>query len=836
MTDITDKFRVPVDRLRRVCDPDDFDFGSTADVPPLVGMIGQERAVRAMEFGLRVRSPGYNIYMSGPPGTGKTTYAQNVAAEAAADQPVPNDWVYVHNFHEPDRPRAIALPPGWGRRLRADMERLIVDLREDLSKTFDSDHYEEQRQAVVRQFQERSEQVLEEADRAARLQGFALRRSATGFLTIPLRPDGVPMGPEEFNRLPDEVRAGIEERSRGVQAQVAEAVRRLRSIEQEARAELEQLERSVAMAVVGPLVEQIKERYRQVPEAAALMEHLDDVREDVLNRLDDFRGGDRSEEAGPMAMLQALSRGPSNDNGFARYRVNVVVDHSGTRGAPVVVEPHPIYYNLVGKQEYAASQGTGARTDHTMIKAGALHQANGGYLILQARDLLSSPGSWDALKRALKTREIRIEAMGEEYRMVPVRTIRPQPIPLDVKVILIGTPSLFYLLHENDEDFRKLFKIKADFDVEMPRDQRTMMHYAMFISSLCRREGLRHFDRGAVARVVEHASRLADDQTKITTRFNEVVEILYEAAAWADLDDVEFVGAVHVERAIEERTFRNNRIEEKVQEMIARGSILVATEGAVVGQINGLSVSWVGDHEFGRPSRITARTYVGDRGIVQIEREVELSGAVHDKGVMILSGYLGAQYAQQRPLSLSASITFEQLYEGVDGDSASSTELYALLSSLADVPLRQDLAVTGSVDQFGRIQPVGGVNEKIEGFYRACKARGLTGTQGVIIPRQNVDNLMLHPEVVEAVRDGRFHVYAVETIDQGLELLTGVPAGEPDEQGNFPPESIHGRVAARLAAFAEAAAEHGGGRRGGDAEQVGGSLSPDAPPGREDRS
>jgi len=811
-----DAYRVPVDQLRRVCDPDAFDFESTAEVPPLVGMVGQERAVRAMEFGLRVRSPGYNIYMSGPPGTGKTTYAQTVAAQAAAEQPVPKDWVYVHNFHEPDRPRAIDLPPGWGRRLRADMDRLIADLREDLSKAFDSDYYEEQRQQVVRQFQERSEQVLENVDRAARAQGFALRRVATGFLTIPLRADGVPMTPDEFNRLPPPIRAHLEERSREVQAQVSEAIRRLRAIEQEARSELEQLERAVAMAVVDPMIDQLKERYRGIPEAEALLKYFDDVREDVLHRLDDFRATEQA-EAGPVAMLKALARGPG-DNGFNRYRVNVIVDHSRTKGAPVVVEPHPIYYNLVGKQEYAGAPGQAVRTDHTMIKAGALHQANGGYLILQARDLLSSPASWDALKRALKTKEIRIEAIGEEYRLVPVRTIRPQPIPLDVKVILIGTPSLFYLLHEVDEDFRKLFKIKADFDVEMPRTPETMMHYAMFISSLCRREGLRHFDRSAVARVVEHASRLADDQEKVTTRFNEVVEILYESAAWAEMEDAPLVSARHVEKAIEERTFRNNRIEEKVQELIARGKIRVETEGAVVGQVNGLSVSWVGDHEFGRPSRITARTYVGDRGLVHIEREVEMSGAIHDKGVLTLAGYLGAQYARERPLSLSASITFEQLYEGVDGDSASSAELYALLSSLSGVPLRQDLAVTGSVDQFGRIQPVGGVNEKIEGFYRACKARGLTGTQGVIIPRQNVDNLMLHPEVVEAVRQGKFHIYAIDHIDQGLELLTGMPAGEPDEEGHFPPDTIHGRVAATLAAYAEAAAEYGGRRAGGPGE------------------
>ena len=808
-----ERFRVPVERLRRTCDPDTFTFESTAELPPLEGMIGQERAVRAMEFGLRVRSRGYNIYMSGPPGTGKTTYALTAARQAAAERPVPSDWVYVHNFADPDCPLAIELPPGWGRRLRADMDALVAELREEIAKAFAADHHEEQRQAVVREFQERSEALLDELDRFARAAGFALRRSATGFLTIPLRSDGTPMTPEEFARLDQAERDRIEERSRTVQQQVSETLRRVRALEREARQRLEALDRDLALSVIEPLIQRLKARYASIPRPERLSAYLDAVRDDVLEHLDDFRGQGEP-DSGAAALLQAVRRRQAAEDDFTRYRVNVLVDHSASTGAPVVLEPHPVYYNLIGKQEYAGGQGSAVTTDHTMIKPGALHAANGGYLILQARDVLSNPASWEALKRALKTQEIRIEAMGEQYRMFPVRTMRPEPIPLDVKVILIGTPLLFHLLHEVDEDFRKLFKIKADFDVEMTRNDETMRQYAMFVGSVCRREGLKHFDRGAVARVIEHSSRLAGDQTKVTTRFNEVVEIIYEAAAWAERDGADLVRAEHVEKAIEERVFRNNRIEEKIQELIARGTILVDTEGAVVGQINGLSVMQVDDHEFGRPSRITARTFMGDKGVVNIEREVELSGQIHDKGVLTLIGYLGAKYAQQRPLTLSASLTFEQLYEEVDGDSASSAELYALLSSLADVPIRQDLAVTGSVDQFGRIQPIGGVNEKIEGFYRTCKARGLTGTQGVIIPRQNVDNLMLHPEVVEAVRQGRFHIYAVSTIDEGLELLTGMKAGEADAEGNYPPDTIHGRVSARLAQYAEGVAEYG--RRTGD--------------------
>lgn len=802
-----DELKVPVEHLRHTSNPDGFSFVSTAEVPPLVGMIGQERAVRALDFGLNVNSAGYNIYMAGPPGTGKTTYALSVARQAAAKRPVPNDWVYVHNFRNEDCPQAIELKPGMGRQLREDMENLVDDLRVSLPQALTSEQFEEQRQNLLQEFQAKSEAVLTELSNVVQAAGFQLRRTATGFLTIPLLPDGQPMTPDQFNRLDPSTRDMLEKRSHQLQPYVADALRNLRSIETEARARLQQLERDAALAIVQPLVERLRSRYRDVPAAAKLAAYFDAVQEDVINNLSIFSedpDGTNDPGAAVPAILAARARA-ANDR-FIRYRVNVLVDHGDSNGAPVVLETMPEYYNLVGKQEYAGQAGIAA-TNLTMIKAGALHAANGGYLILQARDLLANTSAWDALKRALKTAEIRIEAIGEQYRLVPVRTMRPEPIPLNVKVILIGTPQLFHLLHQMDEDFRKLFKIKAEFDVEMDRNDETTYQYAMFISSLCRREGLRDFDRTAVAKVIEHSSRLAGDQNRVTTRFNAVVEILYEAAAWAEQEDAELVSARHVERAVAERQFRNNRIEQKLQEQIARGKILVAVEGAVVGQVNGLSVINVGDYQFGRPSRITARTYMGDAGVVNIEREIDLSGSIHAKGVLTLVGYLGAMYAQRRPLTLSASLTFEQLYEGVDGDSASSAELYALLSSLAEVPLRQDLAVTGSVDQYGRIQPVGGVNEKIEGFFRVCAARGLTGSQGVIIPEQNVDNLMLDPGVVAAVGSGRFHIYAIRTIDQGLALLTGIEPGSPNDSGDYPPESIHGRVAARLERYARGMAD-----------------------------
>lgn len=804
---VHERLRVPPERLRPACDPQSFAFETTAEVPPLHGMIGQERAKRALEFGLRVQGSGYNLFIAGSPGTGKTTYAVRMAREAAQTRPVPSDWVYVHNFRDPDSPQAIELPPGHGRRLRADMEALVAELRATLPKALESEEFEAQRQQLLRQFEQASETMMSELGEFARQAGFQLRRSAQGFMLVPLKPDGHPFSPEELGTMAPEERERLEQQSRQVHQQIGETARRLRALDQEAGDRLREQEQAYALTVIEPLIKQLRERYSDGPGAAKLAAYWDAVQADMLQHLAEFRqdgngaqGGDAAgagQPSGPGGPARPAGRGrPSN---FTRYAVNVLVDNGETEGAPVVLETLPVYYHLVGKQEYDG-QVSAMGTDLTMIKPGALHRANGGYLILQAQDVLANPPAWDALKRALKTGQIHLEAIGDQFRTFPVRTMRPEPIPLQVKVLLIGTPRLFHLLQYTDEDFGKLFKIRAEFDVVMDRNPETMQEYAMFISSLCQREGLPPFDRTAVARIIDFASRLAGDQQKVTTRFNELVEVIYEAAAWAG--DTAPVTAGHVEQALAEREFRHNLGEQKLQELIDRGDIRIETEGTAVGQINGLSVLGLGSHQFGRPSRLTARTWMGSKGVVHIERETDMSGRVHDKGVLILSGYLGARYAQQFPLVLSASLTFEQLYSDIDGDSASSAELFALLSSLADVPLRQDLAVTGSVDQFGRIQPIGGVNEKIEGFFRVCAARGLTGSQGVIIPVQNVVNLMLHPDVVEAVQAGQFHVYAIRTIDEGLALLTGMEPGEPDQAGNFPPETVHGRAQQRLAAYA----------------------------------
>jgi len=790
--------------LRLMCDPTCFPYETTDQVPPLEGMIGQERAMRAMEFGLKVRNPGYNIYMAGVPGTGKTTYAQALVSEVARGQKPPDDWCYVYNFDDPDRPLALRLPPGKGAEFQRDMEELVQDLKVHIPRVFESADYEQQRSETMSKYQARISEILRNLVERARAHGFALQQTAAGFLVAPLI-HGQPITSEQYQELPEDMRREIEERGTQVQEWISEAQRQVRLLEKEARGAIRELEQRIARVAVGPLIERLQEKWRDFP---LVGNYLSRVEQDVREHLDEFRSADGESPPVPLPFMPPRQE---RESAVLRYRVNLLVNNAGAQGAPVVVETNPTYYNLFGAVEYRSHMGVMV-TDFTMIRAGALHRANGGYLILQARDVLTNPGAWEGLKRALKNRSIQIENMGEQFRLIPTRTLRPEPIPLDVKIILVGNPLLHMLLYYYDEDFRKFFKIKADFDTEMPRTPENLEGYFRFLSSLCRREGIRHLDRTAVAKVVEYSSRLAGSQKKLSTRFNEVVEVVYEANVWAEADGSPVIRASHIEKAIEEKVYRSNRIEEKIREMIAEGKILVDVDGAVVGQVNGLSVIQVGDYTFGRPSRITARTFLGEEGVVNIERETEMSGNIHSKGVLILGGYLGGKYAQDKPLSLSARLVFEQTYEEVEGDSASSTELYALLSSLSGLPIRQDLAVTGSVNQNGEIQPIGGVNEKIEGFYAVCKVKGLTGRQGVIIPYQNVDDLMLKEEVVEAVRAGKFHIYAVRTVDEGIELLTGVPAGTLQPDGTYPEGTVHYLVDRKLREMAEKLTAFGGAR------------------------
>lgn len=776
--------------LCETCDPAIFNFLSTEELEPLSGIIGQERAVRSMEFGLRIEKKGYNIFVVGPKGTGKTTYTRTAVSRIAKEKPVPDDILYVYNFLKPEKPRAIFLPAGKGSEFAKDMEKLIEEVRREIARAFDDEKFENQRQELVEKYQKMSVELFEKLEKTARDEGLSIQRTPQGFVTIPLK-DGRPMNQEEYDALTEEERKTLEEKSRAVQSRIDETLRKMRSLDRKLREELSELEKKTALAAVDPYFEEIISKYAEFEN---IIDYLKAVKDDMIKNLSVIRQGDA-----PKAEIQEIAA-PSGhaapkEDFFVRYRVNLFVDNRATEGAPVVFETNPTYYNLFGKIEGRAFFGT-VVTDFTLIKSGAIHRARGGYLVLQAEDLFRDPFAWDTLKRTLKNGEARVENIGEQYRTVPTVTLKPEPIPLDVKVIIIGTPFIYYLLNEYDEDFRKLFKIKVDFDVEMDRNEENMKSYASFICNICREENLLPFEPSAVAKVIDFSSRLAGDRKKLSTRFNEIAEIIYEAGAWAAMEGVEKVAAKHVEKAIDEKVYRSNMIEEKLLSMIERGEIIIDTEGGKVGQVNGLSVIDIGDHVFGQPSRITARTFLGDAGVINIEREAKLSGKIHDKAVMILSGYLGEKYSREIPLSVTASITFEQNYGGVEGDSATCAELLALLSSISGIPVRQDLAVTGSLDQHGNVQPVGGVTEKVEGFYHACRIKGLTGSQGVVIPSRNIDNLMLKREVVEAIKEGKFHIYTAETIDDVIEVMTGIK-----------PEEFHMKVMDSLKEMAEKARE-----------------------------
>jgi predicted ATP-dependent protease len=777
------------EELRYYCDPDEFEFETTESVAPLEGIIGQERAVRAMEFGLSIRRRGYNIFMTGPTGTGKISYAQTLVSEVANTEQAPDDWCYVYNFENPGHPVALKFPSGQGSIFTKAMSELVESLKMEIPKAFDADDYERQKAEIFKEFQETRSALLEVLNTTASEQGFVLRRSSTGFISVPVI-DDKEISTEDFESLSAEVKDELERKSNEIQLKALQVMRRIQTAERTMKEKIRELENKIGLFAVGYLIEELKERYHSLE---WVIKYLSSVQEDILNNLDDFR---TMEEEDPMPLPWLKKKGEA---GY-KYRVNLVVDNKDTIGAPLIVETNPTYYNLVGRVEYENKMGM-VTTDYTMIKTGSLLKANGGYLILQARDVIASPGSWEGLKRVLKTREVCMENLGEQFGLLAMSSLRPQPIPVDVKVILIGSPQLYHLLYHYDEDFRKLFKIKADFDTEMTSNRENMTRMASFIASHSQQEGIRAFDRTAVARIVEYSSRLADHQQKLSTHFNEIVEIIYEADAWAQIMNTDVVSGEHVRKSIDEKIFRSDTYEQKLQEMLQEGTILLDMDGEKVGQANGLSVLNIGDYIFGRPSRITVITYLGRRGIINIERETKMSGQIHDKGVLILGGYLAAKFAQKIPLALSASITFEQLYSGVDGDSASSTELYTLLSSLAELPVRQDIAVTGSVNQLGEIQPVGGVTYKVEGFFKACKLKGLTGKQGVILPIQNVKNLNLQDDVIDAVRQGQFHIYPVATVDEGIEILTGVPAGTADVNGDYPAGTVYHLVAKKLLSF-----------------------------------
>lgn len=783
-------FKIPAEKLRRRCRLDEFSFDNTTQIPPLQNFIGQERAIKAMEFGLAMNAPGYNIYVAGPPGTGKSTYVQAVLTDYVQGKPVPEDWLILFNFASPDQPYTVSLPAGQAQVFKKDMEELISDIRSTIPKLYEGDDYEKNKQAILDEMETQINAEMEQVQREAKEAGFVMKHGPEGMMFIPVR-DGKRLTPEEFEMLPPDKQKEIQLAVRNLQQRMEDVFNNGKLIEKRTKEKIRQMDKQIAGRAIGPLVGQVREKYKDFLKIA---QYLNEVVEDIIQHIDQFNMTE-APKSGPFDFVDPREL-------FNRYKVNVFISNGDTKGAPVVIETNPTYYNLFGKIEYKNIMG-GMSTDFTMIKAGAIHRANGGYLVLQAKDIFQEPLAWDALKKVIKNRQTAVANVGEQYRIIPTASLRPEPIPVDVKIVIIGSYYIYHILHTYDEDFQKFFRVKVDFDTEMPRTPENLNYYAAFVGAVCRRENLTHFDRSGLAELIEFGSRLSGSQNKLCTCFNEIVQIVYEAETWAKAEGASCVGAPHVRRAFEERIYRSNRIEEKMQEMVAQGKFLISTEGSAVGQVNGLSVINIGDYSFGRPSRITAKAFMGQEGLVNIERETRMSGNLHTKGILTLTGFLGDRFAQDKPMRLTARITFEQLYEGVDGDSASSTELYALLSAISGLPLRQDIAVTGSVNQNGEIQPIGGATEKIEGFFDVCKAKGLTGNQGVMIPVLNIDDLMLKHEVLDAVKEGKFHIYAVSTVEEGISLLTGIEAGKRLEDGAYPDNTVFDLVDKRLRQYAE---------------------------------
>jgi predicted ATP-dependent protease len=798
---MANKYEIPAEQLAWRCNLSFLPFSCTSEITPLEDFIGQERAIRAIEFGLGVNRPGFNIFVTGLTGTGKTSIikaflkkatSERIAPETAAVSPA--DWCYVYNFNDPDRPQALRIRRGWGKILKTDMEQLINNLQRDAKKMFESDEFAHQRQAMVEQLQKKQQEMMEALMEEASRSDFTLRMTPSGIVLLPTK-DGKPMQEAEYLALSTAKKKVLDEKRVEIEKKVEDTLREGKKLEREITEKLEAAETEAADYLVRMPLTDLKEKYRDYPRVVA---YFESVREHILKNLQRFKGA----ESASSSMVSILQFGEPPTDPFLPYRVNVFVDNSDTQGPPIIVETNPTYHNLFGVIEKKPIVG-GYVTDFTLIKAGSISRANGGYLVLYDRDVLANAGVWEALQRVIKNRELRIEEPGAFFGWVPPQGLRPEPIPTDTKIIMIGDPYLYRTLATLDPDFRETFKVKADFNFEIDRCQENIVAFACFISDYCNREALRHFDTSGVARVIEHCARLVEDQEKLSTRFSDMVDLLIESDFWAAKENAELVSEKHVERAITEKTFRLNLVEKRLQEMIAEGTLLVDVDGAVVGQVNGLAVYQMGDFSFGKPSRITAKTFMGRGGIINIERESKLSGKAHDKGVLILGGFLGGKYAQQHPLSLSSSVCFEQSYDDVDGDSASSTELYAILSSLAEIPIRQSIAVTGSVNQNGEIQAIGGINYKIEGFFDLCRLKGLTGRQGVLIPRANLRNLMLRSDVVEAAQAGKFHIYAVGTIDEGIEVLTGVPGGERKRDGGYPDGSVNERVQKKLLHYAE---------------------------------
>ena len=783
--------------LKDVCNPNMFKFDKIKEVADTTNLVyGQDRGIKALEFGVNVDLKGYNLYLEGPTGVGKTMYTKKFLQTRAAKEKVPNDWCYIYNFNDPNEPIAVSLPAGQGKVFQETMDAFIRNIRKDIKKTFNNDEFEKEKKLIKQEFEEKKDSILVKLNDKTLKHGFQVKSAQNGIYMMPVY-EGKTIEEEEYEKLPLEVKSEFESKSQVVQEMIFDTLSELKIIENKADKKIEEWKANIALLTVNIHVNNVKANYKRNKK---INNFLDNVKKDILKNVNAFMNTENENDN--KQQLPPQVRAMQNNEPWLNYRVNLFVDNSNLEGAPVIMDSNYTFQNIFGKLEYENQYGI-MKTDFTMLKPGLLQKANGGYIIFQAKDLLSNPQCYENLKKVLLVKEVSSENNMEQRSSMMLVSLKPEPIPLDLKVIMIGNSEIYHTLLSMDDDFRKLFKIKVEFVEDAPKTDENIAKLVKFVRSYCEQEDLLDVDKEAMARIVEYASKLSGDKEKLSTQFSEIGQIVGEASTWAKLDKSKIVTQKYVQKAFDERIERIKKYDTKYSQMIKEGALLINTEGYKVGQINGLTVITIGDYSFGKPSKITANTYIGRQGIVNIEREVQMSGSTHSKGVMILTGYLGELFAQDKALSLNASICFEQLYGGVDGDSASSTEAYAILSSLSEMPINQSIAVTGSVNQKGEIQPIGGVNEKIEGFFQICKMRGLNGEHGVIIPIQNVRNLHLNDEVVDAVKNGLFHIYAISTIDEGIEILTGVPAGKKDKYGKFPAGTINYLANEKLTKYAQ---------------------------------
>ncbi len=777
--------------LRVVCNPNVFDFETTESLEPIVSGIGQDRGIKALEFGINVSVKGYNIYLEGPSGVGKTMYTKNYLDTISKKKKTPPDWCYIYNFEKPNEPIAVSFPAGQGKEFALAMDNFIKDIKKDIKNTFNNEEFEKEKTLIRQEFENKKNSLMEKLNKEALKYGFFVKTAQNGIYMMPVV-NGKTIEEEEFDKLDENIKKEFEDKSTIVQEQIIQVISEIKAIEKNADKKIEEWQSNIALLTINVHINNIKSQFKRNKK---ITKFLADIKTDILKNISLFMMDDTAE---PKTNVPK----PDSPAPWLNYRVNLFVDNSNLEGSPVIMDSNYSYHNIFGSLEYENYYGS-LKTDYTMLKPGLLHYANGGYIIFQAEDLVSNGLCYETLKKALKVKALSIENASDQRSSMVMVSLKPEPIPLDIKVLLVGTSNVYHTLLSLDNDFRKLFKIKVEFEEDAPRNLENMQKLARFAHGFCEKEQLPHLDKSGMARLIDYSTALTDDKEKLSTKFNDMSQIIGEAATWAKIAKSKVISSKHIEKALKEQIERVKKYDTKYLEMIKDNTLLINTSDSVVGQINGLTVMTIGDYTFGKPAKITANTYMGKTGVVNIEREVDLSGSSHSKGILILTGYLGEKFAQDFPLCLTASLCFEQLYNGVDGDSASSTELYAILSSLSEIPINQSIAVTGSVNQKGEIQPIGGVNEKIEGFYQICAERGLDGSHGVMIPIQNVRNLHLPENIVQSVKQGLFHIYSVSTIDEGIEVLTGVPAGKKDKNGNFPVGTVNYLVYEKLKKYAK---------------------------------